>query len=80
MVTELDYRLPKDTLPKEAAEDLVIIANIFVHPSAVDRKRVYISNYKAMRHGIRRAIEERPTINELLENKERVKHPLKYSP
>jgi formaldehyde-activating enzyme len=68
------------TIPKSAVEDLIIIANIFVHPTAVDRQRVYINNYKAMRHAIRKTVEGRPSIDELLENKERSKHPFKYSP
>jgi formaldehyde-activating enzyme len=68
------------TIPKEAVEDLVIVANVFVHPTAVDRQRVYINNYKAMRHGIRKTIEGRPTIDELIENRDRSKHPFKYTP
>jgi formaldehyde-activating enzyme len=68
------------TIPKKAVEDLLIIASVFVHPSAVDRQRVYINNYKAMRHAIRKAVEGRPTVDEILENKERSKHPFKYTP
>jgi len=68
------------TIPEEAVDDLMIIASVFVHPSAVDRQRVYINNYKAMRHAIRKAIEGRPTVEEILENKERSKHPFKYTP
>jgi 4-hydroxy-tetrahydrodipicolinate synthase len=68
------------TIPKAAAEDLIVIANVFVHPSAVDRQRVYINNYKAMRHAIRKAIEARPNMDELVENKDRAKHPFKYTP
>jgi len=68
------------TIPKEAAEDLIVIANVFVHPSAVDRQRVYINNYKAMRHAIRKAVEARPNTDELIENKDRAKHPFKYTP
>ena len=68
------------TLPKKAVDDLIIIAGVFVHPTAVDRQRVYINNYKAMRHGIRKAIENRPTVKEISENKERAKHPFKYTP
>jgi 4-hydroxy-tetrahydrodipicolinate synthase len=68
------------SIPKEAAEQLIIIANVFVHPTAVDRQRLYINNYKAMRHAIRKAIESRPSIEELLENKDRSKHPFKYTP
>jgi 4-hydroxy-tetrahydrodipicolinate synthase len=68
------------TIPKAAVEDLIIIANVFVHPTAVDRQRVYINNYKAMRHAIRKTIEGRPSIDELIENKDRSKHPFKYTP
>ena len=72
--------LADDSIPKGAAEDLMIIANVFVHPSAVNRQRVYINNYKAMRHAIRRAIEGRPSADEVEENKDRSKHPFKYTP
>jgi 4-hydroxy-tetrahydrodipicolinate synthase len=68
------------TIPRAAVDDLMILASVFVHPTAVDRQRVYINNYKAMRHALRKAIENRPTTEEVLENKDRSKHPLKYSP
>jgi 4-hydroxy-tetrahydrodipicolinate synthase len=68
------------TVPKEAVENLVVVANVFVHPTAVDRQRIYINNYKAMRHAIRKTIEGRPNIEELIENKDRSKHPFKYTP
>jgi formaldehyde-activating enzyme len=68
------------TIPKAAVDDLIILASVFVHPAAVDRQRVYINNYKAMRHALRKAIEGRPTLKEILENKDRAKHPFKYSP
>jgi formaldehyde-activating enzyme len=68
------------TIPKEAVDELIIIANVFVHPTAVDRQRVYINNYKAMRHAVRKAMENRPGIDELIENKDRSKHPFKYTP
>lgn len=68
------------TIPRAAVDDIVMIANIFVHPAAVDRKRVYINNYKAMRHAVRRAIDGWPSADELIENKERAKHPFKYTP
>lgn len=68
------------TIPRSAVEDLVIIANVFVHPTAVDRQRVYINNYKAMRHAVRKTVEGRPSMDELIENKDRSKHPFKYTP
>lgn len=72
--------LADGSMPKDIAEDLIVIVNVFVHPSAVDRQRVYINNYKAMRHAIRKAIEGRPSVNEVIENKDRSKHPFKYTP
>jgi 4-hydroxy-tetrahydrodipicolinate synthase len=68
------------TIPRDAAEQLIIIVNAFVHPAAVDRQRVAINNYKAMRHALRKALENRPNLEELIENKDRSKHPFKYSP
>ncbi len=68
------------TIAKGAVDDLLIVANVFVHPTAVDRQRIFINNYKAMRHAIRKTVEGRPTVEELLENKDRSKHPFKYSP
>jgi len=67
-------------IPKGAVDDLIIIANVFVHPSAVNRHRVYVNNYKAMRHAVRRTMEGRPTAEEIVENKDRAKHPFKYTP
>ncbi len=67
-------------IPSAVAEDIIVIANVFVHPSAVNRHRVYLNNYKAMRHAIRKAMEDRPTVEEVIENKERSKHPFKYTP
>jgi len=72
--------LADGVLPKGAVEDLVIISNVFVHPAAVNRHRVYVNNYKAMRHAVRRAMEGRPTAEEVMENKDRSKHPFKYTP
>jgi formaldehyde-activating enzyme len=56
-----------------------MVANVFVHPSASRRKRVYINNLKAMRHAIRKAMEGRPTVEELKENARRARHPYRES-
>lgn len=61
-------------------EELVLIVNVFVHPSASKRKQVYTNNYKATRHAIRRAIEGRPATEEIVEAKDNARHPFRYSP
>ena len=60
-------------------DELVMVANVFVHPSATRRKRVYINNYKAMRHAIRKAMENRPSIETLKENLRNARHPFRES-
>jgi len=67
-------------LPKDSLEELVMIANVFVHPTASNPKRVVINNYKAMVWAIRRALEARPTLGELMERKESARHPFRYEP
>jgi len=67
-------------LPADALEDLVMIANVFVHPAAANRTRIEMNNYKAMRAAIRKALEERPTLSELLQERYAARHPFRYAP
>jgi 5,6,7,8-tetrahydromethanopterin hydro-lyase len=67
-------------IPKDLSDDITIIANVFVHPTACNLKRVTINNYKAMRYAIRKALESRPTVAELLERKDSARHPFRYEP
>ena len=67
-------------LPKDATDEIVIIANVFVHPSASSRKRVFINNYKATRNAIRKAMEGIPTVEESIQNKDNARHPLRNDP
>ena len=64
-------------LPKDITEDIVIIANVFVHPSASSRKRIFINNYKATRNAIRKAMESVPTADDGIKNAENARHPLR---
>jgi 5,6,7,8-tetrahydromethanopterin hydro-lyase len=57
-----------------------MIANVFVHPAAANRMRIEMNNYKAMRAAIRKAVEGRPTLDELLHERESARHPFRYAP
>lgn len=59
-------------------EEVILIVNVFVHPPVSERKQVYINNYKATRHAIRRAVEGRPTKEEIAETKDNARHPFRY--
>jgi 4-hydroxy-tetrahydrodipicolinate synthase len=80
IVMAIESSLADGFLPEEALDDLVMIVNAFVHPSAANRRRIAINNYKAMRAAIRKAIEGRPSVEELLHEKEAARHPLRYAP
>lgn len=67
-------------LPKEAAEDILIVVNVFVHPSASARKRVFINNFKATRNAIRKAMEGLPTVDDAIQNAENARHPFRNDP
>lgn len=67
-------------LPEAMLDEVVIIANVFVHPSASIARRVKINNYKAVRQAVRKAIEGRPTTPELLNEKDAARHPFRYAP
>ncbi|TXT57359.1 MAG: 4-hydroxy-tetrahydrodipicolinate synthase [Candidatus Thorarchaeota archaeon] len=67
-------------LPEELLKDIVIAANVFVHPNAVNPKRVHINNFRAVRFAIRRAIERREGISEVKLRKESARHPFAYRP
>jgi 4-hydroxy-tetrahydrodipicolinate synthase len=67
-------------LPTSILDDVVLIVNAFVHPSASIAKRIEFNNYKAMRQAVRKAIEGRPTPGELINEKASARHPFRYAP
>lgn len=67
-------------LPEAALDDLAIIVNAFVHPAASIGRRVMLNNYKATVQALRKAIEGRPTLEQLFEEKASARHPFRYAP
>jgi 4-hydroxy-tetrahydrodipicolinate synthase len=67
-------------LPDAILDDIALIANVFVHPSASIAMRVFGNNYKATRQAIRKAIEGRPTVTELVTERTAARHPFRYAP
>jgi 5,6,7,8-tetrahydromethanopterin hydro-lyase len=67
-------------LPQAILDDVVLIANVFVHPAASIAKRIEFNNYKATRQAIRKALEGRPTVEELINEKASARHPFRYAP
>ncbi len=63
-------------IPKEEAEDLVIMVSVFIHPEASDYRKIYQYNYGATKLAIRRAMSKYPDVNKVLNEKDRGTHPI----
>ena len=55
-------------------EDIVIMASVFVHPTAQDYNKIYRFNYGAMKLALRRALDRFPDVGTLLHEKDRAAH------
>ena len=63
-------------IPKNKAEDFVIVCGVFIHPAAADDKKIYQYNYEATKLAIACAMAGKPTADEMIAGKEQV-HPFR---
>ena len=63
-------------IPKDDVEDLLLMVNVFIDPSAKDYRKIYQYNYGATKLAIKRAIEKYPSIDKVLAEKDRGTHPI----
>ncbi|MEM3584004.1 MAG: bifunctional 5,6,7,8-tetrahydromethanopterin hydro-lyase/3-hexulose-6-phosphate synthase [Nitrososphaerales archaeon] len=61
-------------IPKEQVEEFVIIVSVFIHPRGKDYQRIYRYNYAATKLALRRAMENFPNIDKVLEEKDKAIH------
>jgi 5,6,7,8-tetrahydromethanopterin hydro-lyase len=62
-------------IPKDQADNLVIVCGVFIHWDAKDETKIYNYNYEATKLSIQRAMRGEPKIDEILARKETAKHP-----
>jgi 5,6,7,8-tetrahydromethanopterin hydro-lyase len=62
-------------IPKDRAEDWVILVGVFIHWDAKDNKKIYDYNYRATKESIARALRETPTVDEVTSKRNQAKHP-----
>ncbi len=62
-------------IPKEKAENYVIIASVFIHPAAKNKHKIYYYNYGATKLAIKRAMQGFPDVDTVLYEKDRSFHP-----
>ena len=63
-------------VPKEKVDDWVIVCSVFVHPAAKDYRRIYQYNYGATKLALRRALANYPSLEKIMYDKDRAKHPI----
>jgi 5,6,7,8-tetrahydromethanopterin hydro-lyase len=64
-------------IPKNQAENLVIVCGVFIHWEAQDDKKIYQFNYEATKLAIANAMQGKPTADEMIAGKEKAVHPFR---
>ncbi len=64
-------------IPKDQAEDLVCVCGVFIHPAAEDDAKIYEYNYQATKEALVAAMGNKPSVDEMLAQKETATHPFK---
>ncbi len=63
-------------VPRDKIEDWVVVCSVFIHPNAKDYRRIYHYNYGATRLALKRALAQYPSLDKILYDKDRAKHPI----
>lgn len=64
-------------IPKDQAENLVIVCGVFIHWLAADDKKIYEYNYTATKDAIANAMAGKPSVAEMLAGKDAAAHPFR---
>ena len=62
-------------IPKDQAENLVIVCGVFIHWEAEDNKKIFEYNYEATKQAIAHAMKGEPSVDEVVAKKDEAKHP-----
>ncbi len=63
-------------IPADKLDDWVIICSVFIHPQATDFRKIYQYNYGATKMALQRALKSYPTLEKMIYEKDRSKHPI----
>jgi bifunctional enzyme Fae/Hps len=63
-------------IPRDKVEDWVVVCSVFIHPNAKDYRRIYHYNYGATRLALKRALDMYPSLDKVIYDKDRAKHPI----
>ncbi|MBV8651731.1 MAG: formaldehyde-activating enzyme [Alphaproteobacteria bacterium] len=63
------------TIPVEEADNLFICVGVFIHWEANDDKKIQQYNYEATKLSLQRAVADKPSAREVLDQADKAKHP-----
>lgn len=63
-------------IPANKLDEWVIICSVFIHPKATDYRKIYQYNYGATKMALKRALKKYPTLEKIIYEKDRSKHPI----
>jgi bifunctional enzyme Fae/Hps len=63
-------------IPASKLDEWVIICSVFIHPKATDYRKIYQYNYGATKMALKRALKKYPTLEKIIYEKDRAKHPI----
>ncbi len=63
-------------IPANKLDEWVIICSVFIHPKATDYRKIYQYNYGATKMALKRALKQYPTLEKIIYEKDRSKHPI----
>ena len=62
-------------ISRQQANDYCILVGVFIHWQAADDKKIYEYNYRATKESIARALQSKPTVDEVLQKYKAARHP-----
>jgi bifunctional enzyme Fae/Hps len=66
----------ENVIPRDKVDDWVIVCSVFIHPQASDFRKIYQYNYSATKLALKRALNAYPSLDKMLYDKDRAKHPI----
>jgi bifunctional enzyme Fae/Hps len=66
----------ENVIPRDKVDDWLIICSVFIHPQATDTRKIYQYNYSATKLALKRALTAYPSVEKMLYDKDRAKHPI----
>ena len=65
-------------IPRDKADEYVVLVGVFIHWDASDDKKIYDYNYQATKESIQRALAHKPSVQDVIAGSKTAKHP--FSP